>query len=134
MHLAAALVSLLFGLMIPSLLNGQTFTNNLVGIAFTIAAIALAHGPARDTLASKASRLVGRAVLIVNVLLTVLLAQLRTAYGFQAEFNRRVRALRQLKQNEKPHFDPQGPDGLGSPLQSDRCRGRVDRERRRTRP
>jgi hypothetical protein len=115
MHLAAALVSLLFGLMIPSMLNGQTFTNNLVGIGFTIAAIALAHGPARDTLSSKASRLLGRAVLIVSVLLTVLLvAQLRTAYRFQAEFNRRARALRQLKQNEKSGFDPHGDSGSPS--------------------
>lgn len=109
MRLACALVLLLIGLTIPLLLNGQSFTNNLVGIAFTSAAIALAHGPAQDALTPKASRLVGRVVVVVSVLFVVLLvAQLRTAYRFQAQFNRKVRALRELKQKGDRNFGPPG--------------------------
>jgi hypothetical protein len=49
---------------------------------------------------------------IVSILVVVVLvAQFPTAYRFQAGFNRRIRALREIKQSEQRKIDPHGYGG-----------------------
>jgi hypothetical protein len=95
MRIITALVFLLVGLGFTLLLNGQTFTNSLVGIALASAAIAIAFGPARDDSAPRARLWKARILVGLGVLLAVaLLTQLRSAYRFQSGFNRRVVRIR----------------------------------------
>jgi hypothetical protein len=96
MRLIVAMLFPTLGLAFPSLLNGQTFTNSLVGIACPSAAVAPGAGLARDPRARAARLRAGRIVVGLAVLLAAaLLAQLPSAYRFQAGFNRRLEQLRQ---------------------------------------
>jgi hypothetical protein len=95
MHLIAAVVCLLIGIGFPLLLNGQTFTNSVLGIVFAGAAVGLAW----DWRDYEARRTARRIVAVLGVLLgVVLVAQLPSAYRFQRGFNRRVEQLRQRRQ------------------------------------
>jgi hypothetical protein len=102
MRLIAALFLLLLGLVLPLLLNGQSFTDSLLALSCAGASGAIALGPAKNRRASEAGRLVGRIVAALAVLLaTIVLAQLPSAYRNQDTFNRRMEQLRKSKrQNE----------------------------------
>src|SRR4051795_7506203 len=98
MRLIVALTSLMLGLATPLLLNGQTFTNSLFGIAFAGAAVALASGPARTPRAPGARPWAGRIVVGLGVLLAAaLLAQLPSAYRSQGDFNPKAMQLRRRR-------------------------------------
>jgi hypothetical protein len=95
MRIIAALVFLLVGLGFTLLLNGQTFTNSVVGIALATAAVAIVLGPARDDSTPRARLWTARILVALGVLLAVaLLTQLRSAYRFQSRFNRGVEQIR----------------------------------------
>jgi hypothetical protein len=95
MRITIAVLCLFFGLVFPSLLNGQTFTNSVLGIAFATAAVALAIGPARNRNVSGYRLGASRVVLGLGVLLAAfLVAQLPSAYRFQTGFNHKIQELR----------------------------------------
>ncbi len=88
MH-AAALICLILGVLFPLLLNGQTFTNSLIGIAFSSTSVALCVAAERKTHSIRETTWRGRVIAALGVLLAVmLLVQLPSAYTFQSFFNR----------------------------------------------
>ena len=96
MRLVFAIVFLMLGLAFPLVLNGQTFTNSLLGLAGAGLAAVMALGPAWRG-RPKAS--LGRARTVVAGLAALLsfalVVQLPSAYRFQAGFNRRSEAARE---------------------------------------
>ena len=99
MRMTLATLLLAASLIFPVLLNGQTFTNSLVGIACAVASVAMAVRPARDRGGPGARRLWGGIVSGLGVLVAVVLAVgLPSAYRFQTGFNRRVKDLRRQHQ------------------------------------
>jgi len=96
MRIFGALFSLLLGLMFPLLLNGQTFRNSLLGMAFALGSIALILGMKSDRPDRKLNPDGGRRVVGLGILLIVALGvQLPSAYQSQIQFNRKVKELRQ---------------------------------------
>ena len=92
---AAALICLIAGVPFPLLLNGQTFTNSLIGIAFSSAAVALCVAAERARSLGETTWS-GRIIAVLGVLLAiVLLVQLPAAYTFQNSFNRSTEEFRQ---------------------------------------
>jgi uncharacterized membrane protein HdeD (DUF308 family) len=95
---AAALVCLILAVIFPLLLNGQTFTNNLIGIAFVTASVALCIAPVRRARSIReASWSVGVMAVVAVLLGVLLLVQLPAAFTFQAEFNRSMERIRQKR-------------------------------------
>jgi hypothetical protein len=89
MRFIAALFFLMLGVAFPLLLNGQEFTNSLLGIACASAAVALALRPLRDGWGPEVI-VVGLGVLLI----AALLAHLPSAYRVQGRFNREREQLR----------------------------------------
>jgi hypothetical protein len=98
MRIRPAVFLLMIALMLSALLNGQPFTNSLIGLSCALGACALALAPARDAQATNTRRLAGRIVVGLSLVLAVALAaQLPSAYRFQAGFNRRVKEIRRAR-------------------------------------
>jgi hypothetical protein len=88
---AAALICLILGVLFPLLLNGQTFTNSLIGIAFASTSVAVCVAAERKTLSIRETTWRGRVIAALGVLLAVMLfVQLPSAYTFQKGFNRPI--------------------------------------------
>src|SRR5947209_2698466 len=112
MRLIVALLFLMLGVAFPLLLNGQTFTNSLVGIAFASAAVALGVGLARDMRATEARLWAGRIV----VGLAVLLAALSHGVSSDADsFSRNSSgvSLRNSQKLRSGTLSPSRPHGVG---------------------
>jgi hypothetical protein len=102
MRLIIAIVLLLLGLALPLLLNGQTFTNSLVGIGCAGIAVPLALWAARDPRADGARPRAGLMLAGLGILLVAaILAQLPSAYRVQDGFNRERERLRQRGQGHR---------------------------------
>jgi hypothetical protein len=99
MRLTCAIILLAVGLVFQALLNGQTFTNGLIGLACALASVAVALSAARDRHAPSTAHVWARVVAALAILLTIIVAAgLPSAYRFQAGFNRRVKELRRQRQ------------------------------------
>jgi hypothetical protein len=93
MRLSVASFLLALGFAFPALLNGQTFSNGLVGLACAATAVGLVlnDGQGHGT----SHRFARRVVVVLGSLLAVLLvAQLPSAYRFQVKFNQKRQELR----------------------------------------
>ncbi len=101
MRESVAVLSLLLGIAFPLLLNGQPFSNNLLGIGFALGAVSLILGRSLGRGVPKPDLRAGDKVVIgLAVVLVVFLAvQLPSAYRFQADFNRKVKELRKARAN-----------------------------------
>jgi hypothetical protein len=103
---AAALISLIAGVLFPLLLNGQTFTNSLIGIAFSSISVALCVIAERKARSFRETTWRGRVIAALGVLLAVvLLVQLPAAYTFQTSFNRSMEEIRQKRAAPEPGMD-----------------------------
>jgi hypothetical protein len=89
----SAIVLLLVGLMFPLLLNGQTFTNSIIGICFLVgsAVMSVCDLARTDRYAAPFKVFLGLAVLLI----LILLIRLPTEYAFQTRFNQRREDARQ---------------------------------------
>jgi hypothetical protein len=89
MRLASSVVLLVLGLALPLLLDGQTFTNGLLGIGCASGACALGMSIASQKELTATKRFHGRLIGVLGALVIVLLAvTLRGAYREQRAFNR----------------------------------------------
>jgi hypothetical protein len=87
-----SVVFLILGLVFPSLLNGQEFTNSSLGILCAFLSIAFGRRSALDPARRPAERALGRITAAFAVLVAaILLSQLPSAYRVQERFNRRLR-------------------------------------------
>ena len=94
---------MLLALSFPLLLNGQTFTNDLLGIGFAAIGIALTIKTARGEQQPTATRKMARIIVWSGIALTLLLiAMLPSAYRSQTGFNRRTRELHQRAERMWP--------------------------------
>jgi hypothetical protein len=76
------------GVLFPLLLNGQTLTNSLIGIAFSSTSVALCVASERKARLVRETTWRGRVIAGLGVLLAViLLVQLPSTYTFQSSFN-----------------------------------------------
>jgi hypothetical protein len=93
-----ALLALFFGTMAQLLLDGQTFTHAVLGIACGIAAVLGGLGSAHKDYANEGRRWLGRIMAGLGLLLAIFcVVQLPSAYKFQAKFNERSRQVRELR-------------------------------------
>ena len=83
-----AVISLFLGFLGLTLLDGQTFTHAVMGIAFGLVAIGCGVASARKHLSNATNRWEGRVLAALGLLLVIVCAvQLPTAYRFQHKFN-----------------------------------------------
>ena len=110
MRAVLAAFFLLLGLAFPLLLNGQEFTNELLGIAFATAALLVGAEIAplrRDRTHWKPDASAIIAVLS-GLLILVLLMQLPSAFRTQRDFHRSMKRARQMMR-EKERSRPPDP-------------------------
>lgn len=94
----AAFVCFFLAVVIPLLLNGQTFTNSLFGVTFAIAAVSLCIASARTARSIRETTQGTRIVAVLAMILAaLLLIQLPSAYTHQTNFNNHVEEMRQKR-------------------------------------
>ena len=116
MRNVASSVCLFLAVIFPLLLNGQTFTNSILGIAFAIAAVAFRIGTSWK---ARSIREVDRSTLVIAILavnlVAFLLVQLPGAYTFQKGFNEEMGKIGQKRSAPKPAATEAESDDNDSP-------------------
>ena len=110
-----ALLSLLFGFMAQTILDGQTFTHAVLGVVLGAVAGICGMVAARK---DPPHRWEGWIMAVLGVVLGVwCIIMLPSAYRFQAQFNKRVEEIRLRKQDIKPANKASEPTSLRSEVQ-----------------
>jgi hypothetical protein len=109
-----ALISLLFGLTLQMLLDGQTFTHAVLGISCGAAAILFGLASSRKDSADSTRRWEGRIMAGLGLVLAVIcVEQLPSAYRFQTKFNERSKRARAASM---PEVAPSAAPVVDEPL------------------
>jgi hypothetical protein len=96
------IVVILLAVAFPLLMNGQTFTNSIVGIACSLAAAGLIHRRSRDATATPGPG-ARRVLLVILILWAVMLTlSLPGNYEFQMLFNAKMAELRAIREGSAP--------------------------------
>ena len=118
MKLSVAGILLLIAMAFPLLLNGQVFTNNLVGIVFACCSLAVANVAYWRIAERDRKRFWCSLTGCVALLLAVVLAiQLPSAYAFQQNFNRHIDELQHRKERSARDAESAKPQDSVSQLE-----------------
>jgi heme O synthase-like polyprenyltransferase len=96
MRIGLAAFLLFLAMLFPLLLDGQAFSNDVLGISLAAGAVALTIREAREARGRSAMRTMTRVIAYSGILLMVLVfSMLPSAYRSQKSFNRMMNEMRQ---------------------------------------